>query len=46
MAAKDGNTNLLISYTDSPLLKHEAIAVRNFHHPKTTKMINFEHEET
>jgi len=39
-----GNTNLLIAYNDSPLLKHEPIALRGQKlHSK--KIINFEEEE-
>lgn len=44
-AMKDQNTNLLISYNDSPLLKHEPISFKGAQNLKTRKMIDFEHEE-
>jgi hypothetical protein len=39
---KDNNSNLLISYTDSPLLRHEPLVIRKSHNSKINKMINFE----
>ena len=42
---KDNNSNLLISYTDSPLMKNDALSFKGPHNPKANKLINFESEE-
>lgn len=41
---KDGNTNLLVAYTDSPMLKHEPITLRA-QNLQSRKVIDFDQEE-
>ena len=41
-ALKDNNTNLLISFTDSPLLKHEPLVFKGVQNPKVNKILNFD----
>jgi len=43
-ATKNGNTNLLIAYTESPLLKHEALTFKG-QQLQSKKVINFDQEE-
>jgi len=41
---KEGNTNLLIAYTDSPLLQHKPIKFKAAPPQQSHKMIDFEQE--
>jgi hypothetical protein len=42
-STKDGNTNLLLAYTDSPMLKIEPMAVKT-HNFQSRRIIDFDQE--